>query len=124
MARKLYVAYDLDGGDLIGAIWAESRLKALDYFFSRPPLMPDQQDRLYLEPIEESDWTIQELAEIDPEIAENDNYGFICDAYDSDIDIDRLTGRFNESRKSKHFSDALFTDLELPSTLTSKHISK
>jgi hypothetical protein len=42
MARQLYVAYDLDGGDLIGAIWAESELKALDYFFSRPALIPDQ----------------------------------------------------------------------------------
>lgn len=124
MARKLYVAYDLDGGDLIGAVWADSTLKANDYFFDGPPLMPDQADRLYIEPIEESDWTIQELAEIDPEIAENDDYGFICDVYDSDIDIDRLIGRFNESRKSKHFSDALFTDLGLPSTLTSKHISK
>lgn len=108
MARQLYVAYDLNGGDLLGAVWAESESRAVDYFFNRPALIPDQQDRLYIEPIKESDWTIQELAEIDPKIAESDNYGFICHSYG----LDRFGG--SELEGPKHFSDALFTDIELP----------
>lgn len=112
MARQLYVAYDLNGGDLLGAVWAESESRAVDYFFNRPALIPDPQDRLYIEPIEESDWTIQELTEIDPKIAESDNYGFICRSCGLDIGLDRFDGA--ELGGPKHFSDALFTDIELP----------
>ncbi len=68
MDKKLYVATDLDGGDLLGAVWAASELEAYDYFNNREPMIPEQNDRLYVELAEKSDYSIEDIKEEFPEV--------------------------------------------------------
>lgn len=70
MDKQLYVATDLDGGDLLGAVWATSELEAYDYFSGREPMISEQNDRLCVEPVEKSGYTIDEIKEAFPELFE------------------------------------------------------
>lgn len=70
MDKKLYVATDLDGGDLLDAVWATSESEAYDYFNNREPMIPEQNDRLYVELAEKSGYTIDEIKEELPELFE------------------------------------------------------
>lgn len=69
MDKKLYVAIDLDGGDLLGAVWAASESEAYDYF-NREPMIPEQNDRLYVELAEKSDHSLEDIKEEFPEVFE------------------------------------------------------
>ena len=66
--EQLYVAYDLDGGDLLGVVWAKSESEAYDYFNENEPMIPDQQDRLTVELAEESGYSFEELLDEFPDI--------------------------------------------------------
>ena len=66
--EQLYVAYDLDGGDLLGAIWAKSESEAYDYFNNDEPMIPDQLDRLTVELAEKSSYSIEEILDEFPDI--------------------------------------------------------
>lgn len=68
MDKKLYIATDLDGGDLLGAIWATSEDEAYDHFNNREPLIPEQNDRLYVELAEKSDYSMDDIKEEFPEL--------------------------------------------------------
>jgi hypothetical protein len=70
MDKKLYVATDLDGGDLLGAVWATSESEAYDYFNNREPMISEQNDRLYVELAEKSDYSVEDIKEEFPEIFE------------------------------------------------------
>ena len=70
MDKNLYVATDLDGGDLLGAVWATSEDEAYDYFNNREPMIPEQNDRLYVELAEKSGYSIEEIKEELPELFE------------------------------------------------------
>ena len=68
MDKKLYIATDLDGGDLLGAVWAASESEAYDYFNNREPMIPEQNDRLYVELAEESDYSMDDIKDEFPEV--------------------------------------------------------
>ena len=70
MDKKLYIATDLDGGDLLDAVWAESEDEAYDHFNNREPMIPEQNDRLYVEPIENSGYSMDDIKEEFPELFE------------------------------------------------------
>lgn len=70
MDKKLYIATDLDGGDLLDATWATSESEAYDYFNNRESMIPDQNDRLYVELAEKSGYTLDEIKEELPELFE------------------------------------------------------
>ena len=70
MDKKLYVATNLDGGDLLGATWAASESEAYDYFNNREPMIPEQNDNLYVELAEESGYSLDEIREELPELFE------------------------------------------------------
>ena len=70
--EQLYVAYDLDGGDLLGVVWAKSESEAYDYFNNDEPMIPDQLDRLTVELAEDSGYSIEELLDEFPDIFEED----------------------------------------------------
>lgn len=70
MNKKLYVATDLDGGDLLGAVLAASESEAYDYFNNREPVIPEQNDRLYVELAEKSDYSVEDIKEEFPEVFE------------------------------------------------------
>ena len=70
MDKKLYVATDLEGGDLLGAVWATSEDEAYDHFSNREPMIPDQNDRLRVTSVEESSYTIDDIKEELPELFE------------------------------------------------------
>lgn len=70
MNKKLYVATDLDGGDLLGAVWATSESEAYDYFSNREPMIPEQNDRLYVELAEKSGYPVEDIKEEFPEVFE------------------------------------------------------
>ncbi len=70
MDKKLYIATDLDGGDLLGAVWAISESDAYDYFNNREPMIPEQNDRLYVELAEKSDYSVEDIKEEFPEVFE------------------------------------------------------
>ena len=74
-AKQLYVAINLNGGDLIGAVWATSDADASTFFSNSYPL-PAPLDDIYIETLEDSGYTLEELAEEDDSILNGDG-GFI-----------------------------------------------
>ena len=72
MDKKLYVATDLDGGDLLGAVWAISEYEAEDYFNNDTPMIPEQPDRLYVELASDAGYSYEELVAEFPDLADND----------------------------------------------------
>ena len=66
--ERLYIATDLDGGDLLGAVWAKSESEAYDYFNNDAPMIPDQLDRLYVELAEESSHSIEAIMDEFPDL--------------------------------------------------------
>ena len=70
MDKKLYIATDLDGGDLLDAAWATSEDEAYAYFNNREPMIPEQNDRLYVEPVENSSYSMDDIKEEFPELFE------------------------------------------------------
>ena len=70
MDKKLYVATDLDGGDLLGAVWATSDDEAYNHFSNREPMIPEQNDRLYVELAEKSDYSMDDIKAEFPELFE------------------------------------------------------
>ena len=68
--EQLYVATDLDGGDLLGAVWAKSESDAYDYFNNDASMIADQADRLYVELAEKSGYSIEEILDEFPDIVE------------------------------------------------------
>ena len=68
IGEKLYVATDLNGGDLLGAVWAKSESEAYDYFNENEPMIQDQLDNLYVELAEESSHSIEEIMDEFPDI--------------------------------------------------------
>jgi hypothetical protein len=70
MDKKLYIATDLEGGDLLGAVWATSKSVAYDYFNNKEPMIPEQNDRLYVELAEKSDYSMDDIKDEFPEVFE------------------------------------------------------
>lgn len=68
--EQLYVATDLDGGDLLGAVWAKSESEAYDHFNNDEPMIPDQADRLFVELAEESGHSIEAIMDEFPDLFE------------------------------------------------------
>lgn len=70
MNKKLYVATDLDRGNLLGAVLAMSEDEAYEHFSNRDPMIPEQNDRLCVEPVENSGYSIDDIKEEFPKLFE------------------------------------------------------
>lgn len=66
--KQLYVATNLDGGELLGAVWANSTEEAYNFFIADGPMIPDQNDNLFVELAEESDFTNEDIEAEFPEV--------------------------------------------------------
>lgn len=83
MDKKLYVATDLDGGDLLGAVWAASESEAYEYFNNDEPMIPKQNDRLYVELAETSGYSVEDIKEEFPEAFEES----LSESVDTELNI-------------------------------------
>jgi hypothetical protein len=62
-SKQLYIATDLNGGDVLDYTWATSKEEAYDYFYNREPYISDWDD-LYVETAEEAGYTPEEIKDL------------------------------------------------------------
>lgn len=68
MAKQLYLASNLDGGDILDAYWAEDELAAFSHFEA---VYPSLHKDLHVELASKSGLTEEEIAEMFPEVFDN-----------------------------------------------------
>lgn len=66
--EQLYVATNLANGELLGAVWANSDGEAYEYFANGEPLIPNQNDDLFVCLATEADCSFEDIAADFPDV--------------------------------------------------------
>ncbi len=68
VGEQLYVATNLANGELLGAVWASSETAAYDYFANGEPLIPNQNDDLFVCLAAEAECSFEDIAAEFPDV--------------------------------------------------------
>lgn len=94
--KQLYIATDLSGGDLLGAVWAVDEYEAYNFFTNDEPMIQDQNNDLYVELLDDSDYSLDDIAAVYPDVVSMKELGKKEGGYYNEY---LLTDSLNSSEK-------------------------